>query len=154
MTMFQYPVPVNQGLRDMKPTAFTAATKIGLVCIVVLSLSGCSNHGSPKLVPIQGSVTLDGVPLTDASVNFVSQANNASLGGANIKDGAFQVRLPAGAYKVQILASRPVPGSSVPDMGGAPVLQSIIPARYNSATSLTADVADGHAPLSFSLMSK
>lgn len=126
---------------------------LGAVLGAMLLGTGCGGRG-PKLVQVRGTVTLDGAPLTDGAVTFVSQASSAALGGGRIKEGTFQVALPPGTYKVQIAASRAVPGKSIPGMSGAPVLESVVPARYNSATTLTADVSGNAAELSFPLRTK
>jgi hypothetical protein len=103
---------------------------------------------------MQGRVTLDGLPLAEGSITFLEAQGRAALGGGEIKDGDFRVSLPPGAYRVQVFATRPVPGKTIPEMGNAPVLESLIPPRYNTETTLNAEVTEAAEPLSFALRSR
>jgi hypothetical protein len=121
---------------------------------ILLAGLGCGRETGPALVRVQGTVTLDGAPLPDGSLTFVGMATKAAAGGGTIKDGKFSFSLPAGAYRVQVFATRVVPGKTIPGMGDAPVRESIVPSRYNSATTLTAEVSREGEPLSFALKSQ
>ncbi|MCA9070876.1 MAG: hypothetical protein KDA84_18230, partial [Planctomycetaceae bacterium] len=61
-----------------------------------------------------------------------------------IVDGKYELETEAGAMKVEITASRPVPGKMEPgpspDEPAVPVMEMYIPRKYNSQTTLTATV--------------
>lgn len=102
-----------------------------------VGLVGCGNDGT---VEVTGTVTLDGKPLDDAQVIFLNEDRTAA-GSGQISEGEFEFNVKPGSYKVEILASREVPGKTAPpEMGGGPISESIIPARYNYETELTATV--------------
>lgn len=117
----------------------------------VLVLPGCG-PGTPPELEVRGSVTLDKTPLADGAITFLTPEGVAA-GGGPVKDGAFTARLKPGTYKVSITGSRPVPGKVVPGMG-TPLLESVVPARYNSATTLTADVSPDRTEFAFPLESQ
>ena len=65
----------------------------GLVAVVVgvVGLSGCG--GGPKLVPVSGTVTLNGKPFRDAQILFLpDDSNKAGMAGADLTG-------PEGNYK-------------------------------------------------------
>lgn len=117
----------------------------------VFLLVGCS--GARKATA-RGTVTLDGTALDDGAITFIEPQTGAAIGGGAIRNGKFTVKLGPGRYTVRIVASRPIPGSSVPDMGNVPQLASIIPERYNSKTTLTAEVPTGGGEFTFPLTSQ
>lgn len=119
---------------------------------VVFAMMGCG-RSAPTCVEVCGDIVLDGKALDEASVNFIDARTGAAACGGSVRGGRFEVKLPMGAYKVQVFASRPVPGQTVKDMGDAPVLKSIIPERYNSKTVLVADVRSSD-PLAFQLRTR
>jgi hypothetical protein len=126
---------------------------IAVVAAVLLGAIGCGAT-RPKTVPVHGTVTLDQAPLADGDVTLVTATTQAAAGGGTIKDGNFTVNVRPGSYLVRIHAARAVPGKTIPGMGNAPVLQSIIPARYNTTTPLTAEVPAEGGPVTFALRSK
>lgn len=121
-----------------------------LAPLALLLLVGCSDN---ERIPVTGTVTLDGQPLAEGAISF-AMSNGAVAGGGAVKDGKFELGLPAGKYKVSVTASKPVPGKTIPEMGNEPVLQSAIPAKFNSKTTLTAEIGANSGPLSFALTSK
>jgi hypothetical protein len=107
---------------------------------------GCTDAGSRTYV-VSGTVTLDGQPLEDGDIYFYPLDPNVRADAGKIKHGRFAFRTTAGAKRVEIVASRLVPGKRTP-MGG-PVREQFLPPRYNTATTLTADVSptgDNHFP--------
>ncbi len=131
--------------------------------VMVLALSGCggSGDGLPRQA-LSGSVTLDGSPLKDGTIQFtpVSEGQGTALtAGGQIKDGQYSVPqeqgLTPGTYKVSIYASSGE--MQQPDEatgpGAAPkVMKELIPPKYNANTTLTAEVkADGDNTFNFDL---
>jgi hypothetical protein len=85
-------------------------------------------------------VTFDGQPLPEGDILFHAAGNDVASDAGKIQNGQFKFRAKAGPKRVEILAAREVPGSMNPVMG--PLRENYIPAQYNTATTLTADVKE------------
>jgi len=68
---------------------WNAATVLPLAVLLSPLLVGCGASEGPKTVKVSGTVTLDGKPLADADVNFVSKTHAGY--GKTDKDGKFQL---------------------------------------------------------------
>ena len=128
---------------------------LSLWCLILLGVAivGCGPSG-PVTVPISGTVTLDGKPLSDASIRFVPDNIKLPPEGGEIVEGKFTMRAKPGKNRVEILATRPPRGSNpAPD---APHVgwEQYLPPRYNYQTELQAEVADsGNNEFRFNLKS-
>ena len=126
------------------------------------ALEGC---GAPadelKRQAVVGTVKWKGEPLKTGVIQFQPSSPGASTaGGAAIAEGAYEISraegLVAGTYRVSITsasaASQPagaLPGDSPPPP------KEPIPAKYNSQTTLTAEVKeDGPNRFDFDLLPK
>jgi hypothetical protein len=109
----------------------------GLVTWACLAAPGCGDAG-PKTYAVFGTVSLDGRPLEEGDIYFYPLDPNISADAGKIKAGQFAFRTKAGKKRVEIRASRVVPGKQTP-MGG-PMRVEFLPARYNAQTTLTAEV--------------
>jgi hypothetical protein len=135
------------------------------MCAAVLAAVGCSRSGDelPR-EPVAGTVTLDGVPLPEGSIQFTptgKPSGPAVAGGATIQAGRFSIAredgLVAGEYKVAI--SSAAPKEQAPTKGlirkGTMLATERIPAPYNAKSTLTAEVKKGGSlDLKFDLDSK
>lgn len=119
---------------------------------------GCSAAG-PDIVPVSGTVTLNGKPLADATVAFSPIAKpgevNAGDGSAGKTDanGEYTLRTSRGVpgaqvgkHRVRITVLAPQVGNSDQrrPRGGWPV-KNTVPARYNGDTELAFEVIAGRA---------
>jgi hypothetical protein len=132
---------------------------------VALAAPGCS--GSEDDLPreaVWGSVTLDGEPLAIGTIQFSPPATGAGSGGptagaSKIEDGQFSIPrqkgLVPGNYNVSI-NSAGKRDQTKPEIVGkrAAFAKELIPAKYNAATTLTAEVKKGGSSLKFDLQSK
>jgi hypothetical protein len=109
----------------------------GLVAWSCLATQGCGD-GGPKTYAVSGTVSLDGRPLPEGDIYFYPLDPNISADAGKINAGQFAFRTKAGKKRVEIRASRVIPGKQTP-MGG-PVRAEFLPPRYNSQTTLTAEV--------------
>lgn len=100
-------------------------------------LIGCAPPVST--VAIQGKVTFDGQPLEKGDILFTHSDPQFGQEAGQIVTGTYTANVHPGANKVSIRATREVPGKFGP-MGTEPLLEDIIPAKYNSATTLNIDV--------------
>ncbi len=131
---------------------------IAIQVVAAASLCGCRSGDDLPRQEVSGTVTLNGQPLETGSIQFqpASDADAAGAvtgGGALISNGRYQIErdkgLTPGNYKVMIFShagaevdeSEP-PGESVVR---SKVPSELIPATYNSATTLTAQVSKGKA---------
>jgi hypothetical protein len=125
---------------------------------MVMAGSGCS--GSEDNLPreaISGTVTLDGQPLATGNIQFTPSAGantpgDIVVGGSPIMGGRFAIAhekgLIPGSYKVTVNSSSGGPAGAPkaePAGRGKPSERpkEIIPAKYNSETTLIADVKKG-----------
>lgn len=116
------------------------ASVIGIV-LGGVALVGCG--GSEKTASVSGTVTLNGVPLAGAIVRFQRPGGSPSAGvtdasGRYVLTYTRSVRgAEVGSHRVSI--STRSPGDPDADPPRPPVAEQV-PAHYNSATQLTAEV--------------
>jgi predicted small lipoprotein YifL len=122
-----------------------------VAALVMAVLAGCGPSG-PTTYPVSGTVAFDGKPVPEGDILFAPAEGSAVPDSGNIQDGAFSFRAKPGRKRVEIEANRES-GPVDPTMGMAP-RQSYIPDRYNTQTTLTAEVKpDGENRFSFDLQS-
>lgn len=118
-----------------------------------LAVVGCS--GGPVEAPrykVSGTVTLDGAPLSEGKVHFVSPESGA-LDSVDVKEGKFEGQAQAGERRVEIYSPR----IEVIDKDGmkSEAQTELIPSEYNKESKLTASVsASGPNDFTFDAKSK
>lgn len=133
------------------------STKLTLCGLFLFAATvGCGGPSDDATVPIAGNVTLDGTPLPDGVITLLPSDGKGPTAGAPIKEGRYETRAEPGPKSVTIVAQRPAAGGKAPaDPHAGPATEQYIPAKYNSKTTLTADVPDaGSETLDFQLESK
>lgn len=122
----------------------------GLVVAVLLA-GGCGKARGPARYPVAGTVSLGGRPLPDGEVYF----RIPSTGGIEVlpvKDGSFEGLAAAGRHRVEIYRfEQPQPTEA--DLAGldemakvlAKAKRNLIPAAYNTGSTLQADVGPDQA---------
>lgn len=125
--------------------------------LLLVAASGCGS--GPKLLDVEGAVTLDGSPLGEGEIVFVPEEKKFGPDAGQIKDGRYKMKAKSGKSKVEIRSVRAVPGKKVASAAGpgAPaeaVMENIIPDQYNVSTTLSAEVAPGKTTHDFSVKSK
>ncbi|WP_020471090.1 hypothetical protein [Zavarzinella formosa] len=111
-----------------------------ILALLFSAMIGCDSKPEIKLVPVSGTVTLDGKPLADGLIYFKTQATGAT-NSLPVKDGKFEGNVEAGDRRVEINAYK-VRTEGFGQMGGE-VKESLIPKRFNTESTLTAKVAAG-----------
>lgn len=124
------------------------------IVILVVALVGCSSRptGQPEIAQVTGIVTMDGQPLAKKSVVFESERGVLSFGNTDAE----------GRYKLSYIRSAKGAGLgknivriSTPTMGPtSPLHKDAIPAIYNTASILEAEVVKGRNVFDFALESK
>lgn len=126
-----------------------------LVVLLTISFTGCG--GGPAPVGVSGTVTLDGEPLPEGTISFEPVSQTAGQRrDAMIENGAFVLPaeegvLPGMEFKVEIKSFRTT-GRKYPNANAGAsydeVVQ-IIPAEYNTATTLRATISEDEQLNSF-----
>jgi hypothetical protein len=138
---------------------------LSLFCVSLFAaclLSGCGAKDPLNRRAVSGTVTLDGQPLKQGSIAFEPLQPGGVSSGALITDGQYAVPadkgLPQGKYRVSVTAGGAAAAKLGPDgmpgdAGAAP--KELIPAIYNTASKLTAEVGETDSPqFDFQLKSK
>ena len=112
-----------------------------LGCALLAAL-GCQEKPPPTFA-VSGNVTFKGHPLPDGEIVFVGDDGKAS-DPAPVKQGKYTAQVTAGSKKVRIRAARIKEGGAKDAMGAA-VPEDYLPAKYNTETTLSADVVAGAA---------
>jgi hypothetical protein len=121
------------------------------VCLAALA-AGCSSSDGPRLYPVSGTVTFENEPVKEGRILFRAAGPNGRSYSAPIADGAYQLEAEAGEAAVEVTASRLIPGKFDRSNGTPePVGEMYIPAKYNTATTLTAEVTAGSNTIPFDL---
>jgi len=97
---------------------------------LVVCVLGCSGGGG---FPVSGKVTFqDGTPVPRGQVTFIS--NTFSAGGNITADGAYTVtvKLPAGTYRVTVLASGDSPSSAMVDVQDRKPIKPLVDMKFNN----------------------
>jgi hypothetical protein len=119
----------------MQPTGNSLAMWLLFVAAMTV---GCGRSGDTYLVT--GTVTLDSQPIKKGEILFVPEDRRLGPEAGSIVDGKYQCRVKAGKQKVQITASREVPGSMGQGFRGGPLLEESVAPEYNTETTLSVDV--------------
>lgn len=132
----------------------------GLVLLAALAC-GC---GAPRTTAtLTGVVSIDGQPVDNGSIGFYPVPHEGrraarSAGSTIDKEGGYRAEILPGRFRVEISSSRVVGRrKTYPDMADSPleeILEERIPAAYNSATKLSADIVLETTRLDFELESK
>jgi hypothetical protein len=123
---------------------------VGAVMMASVPSSGCGKGDELDRQSVSGTVTLDGKPLPKGEIQFHPAAENLPVAtGSSIVDGQFSIARDQGPtpgpYKVSISAVSGKPPELIGGMpsGAGTPNKELIPAKYNSQSTLTADVKTG-----------
>lgn len=136
-----------------------------LLFLLLVALPACGPGNPLGRRPIDGRITLDGLPLESGHIQFTPQASGGVSGGAIIAQGIYRLEtqkgLPPGKYHVQIFSPQQTPeapSNAAQPNGPTGALRlgvELIPTKYNTATTLAAEVpSSGSTTFDFNLKSK
>ena len=142
-------------MRRFNPCVQATRRLVLAVCIASsVSIVACSRKspGTPDLAAVSGVVTLDGKPLGDAIVLFTSAAGMSSFGKTDTT-GRYRVAYRSNLEGAAIGPSVVRITTNQTELPGAGY-RDPIPAKYNSASTLKAEVKPGGNTIDFPLSSK
>lgn len=122
--------------------------------LLAIFFVGCGPTG-PETYLVQGTVTLDGVPVEKGRIAFRDTERKISSAGGPIVDGEYSFQSQPATMIVSITARREVPGKFLSPAPGekVPLTEETIPARYNTASKLTKEVTEDKNEFHFKLES-
>lgn len=110
--------------------SFRFSIAVALSCCLLM---GCG-EGGPRLVPVEGKVTLDGKPLANKTIMFSPQTGTQGNGAGGIIDGE-------GNYKLTAVT----PGSTQARPGIAPGDYRVMVMEQMAASTNTTSTGEGAA---------
>ncbi|MBA3483970.1 MAG: hypothetical protein H0T51_19370 [Pirellulales bacterium] len=122
---------------------------------VLLLAAGCS--GKPTKGDVAGTVTIDGVPAEAGAIAFSPVDGQSATAGGSIEKGRYAAQVPPGKMMVEIRVAKVVGQRKLydtPDSPMAPIMEEVLPAKYNDATKLVVEVQLGENEHNFELTTK
>jgi hypothetical protein len=120
----------------------------------LIAAGGC---GGKSVSTVHGKVTLDGEPIAAGDIQFLPTGGSSRKAAAPIEQGAYALAptdaLPPGEYRVEIRWPKPT-GRKIPsaDPGmQADETKEVVPARYNSDSTLKVEIGGGDVEKDFAL---
>lgn len=108
------------------------------VFATLVLLPGCD---SKEITEVSGTVNVDGNPLKEGDILFESSDSSSAPAAGKIVDGKYSFKVPPGAKKVLITATRE--GKKKDAAMGAAAREQMIAPEFNVRTTLTADIKAG-----------
>jgi len=118
-------------------------SKLALLLLVTVAV-GCSQSGGPKLANVTGTVSLDGVPVEGAGLEFVADVGAVAYGRTDASGqyymsfGSSRTGAPLGKNLVRITA-----GDRVTVGDKKYESKEIFPKKYNVDSELSVEVTSG-----------
>jgi hypothetical protein len=117
---------------------------------------GC---GAPSTAALTGKVTLDGAPVTAGNIVFLPQGEGPKAAAA-IVEGNYtipaEVGLKPGVYRVEVSWHKPT-GRKMPSSDPGIMMdetKEAVPAKFNTDSTLSAELSAGQAEKDFALTTK
>ena len=110
----------------------------------MLCVLGCggSSASKVKMIPVKGTIKLDGKEMAEGEVHFLVTGQAPSI--LPVKNGAYVGTAVVGKNTVQVFSYKAGPPMST-DPSKTPTKVNFIPDRFNNTSKLSADVAEGGA---------
>lgn len=134
-----------------------AGVRRAVLVLVAAGLTGAlgCGPGGDKLYKVSGKVSYDGQPIKEGRILFRNTGADGKAYSAPITDGAYELMCEPGKMRVEVIASRVIPGKFKKGENGEPepipVAEMYIPAKYNSNSTLTAEVKTAVNEIPFDL---
>ena len=137
---------------DRRRCAFARLVLLAIVA-AVLSLPSVGCRRGPAKAVITGRVTLNDEPVPQGAISLYPLDRLPSA-GAVINAGSYRMEAFPGSYRIEITGSKVVgqKKNDIPDGPMVDILESIVPAEYNSASKLVQEVKLDTKTLDFKLV--
>jgi hypothetical protein len=126
-----------------------------VVSLVLLSLAtGCAD---PNEATLGGTVTIDGQSAKEGSIAFFPIDGESRTTGAKIVDGKYNAAVPLGKTRIEIRVPKVVGQRKLydtPNSETQPILQEVLPAKYNNQSELQLEIKPGKNEKNFELTTK
>jgi hypothetical protein len=130
-----------------------SSRRLACAVLTITFVAGCGNKvAPPPLGEVTGTVTMDGAPLKNVDVVFTADKSRPSYGRTD--DAGKYALTFNGSEKGAVVGKHSVSISTPVEHPPGPTYKDPVPAKYNTATELTADVKAGPQVINFDLKSK
>jgi hypothetical protein len=132
----------------------------GLLAMTMLGCGGGAPAYKDTRFPLSGKVTVGGAPVEGGTITFQVQGENQRPSGGQILAGEYAIPKDqganAGTYRVEIRWPKPTGKQRKDEDTGemVDIVKESIPARYNEASELKAEVSADKTTFDFDLKSK
>ena len=130
--------------------------RAGLALLAVglaLTATGCGK--GETLTRVTGKVSYEGQPISEGRILFRNTGGDQRAYSAAITNGAYELMCEPGTMRVEIIASRVIPGKFKKGENGEkeliPEAEMYIPTKYNSESKLSAEVKSSANDVPFDL---
>ncbi|MFN3158053.1 MAG: hypothetical protein ACE37I_01985 [Rubinisphaera brasiliensis] len=136
-----------------------SAAPLSFLCsLLILGIAGCGGASdTPPLGTVSGTVTWNGEPLQDAYLTFQPETGRASIGRTD-SNGQYSLAYTGdkngalvGKHTVMITTATEGYSDESGEGNDRPAREEILPAKYHSASELTAEVTSGSNTIDFDL---
>ncbi|RCS54283.1 hypothetical protein DTL42_03825 [Bremerella cremea] len=117
--------------------------------LLCLSFGGCGSN-SGDMVGVAGQITFDGKPVEKGEIRFTVDGHATEA--SRIEMGKYEVNVPKGKSDIQIFAYRQAKGKEMAVTSSEPINVNYIPAKYNTESTLNAELEKTNKNLDFTLM--
>jgi len=124
-----------------------------LASALLLTTLGCGGDGPTA---IHGTVTLDGQPLQRGRIELEPSGGQGPIAAAEIVEGLYKVRVMRGTKTVRITGGKIIGQHHFGNNPANPMVEdisSLVPACYNTETTLTCDITHSQTAYDFALTS-
>ena len=137
---------------DRRRCAIARLVLLALVA-AVLAVPAVGCRRGPAKAVITGRVTLNDEPVPQGAISLYPLDRLPSA-GAVINAGSYRMEAFPGSYRIEITGSKVVgqKKNDIPDGPMVDILESIVPAEYNSASKLVQEVKLDTKTLDFKLV--
>ncbi|SFI23887.1 carboxypeptidase-like regulatory domain-containing protein [Planctomicrobium piriforme] len=131
----------------------TRGRLVVVAMLVAVTFVGCGGKPKgPELGEVTGIVTMDGAPLPNKTIVFASEKARPAMGTTDA-EGRYTLTY-AGNEKGTPVGRSTVTISTPLDHPPGPTYKDPVPAKYNTASELGAEVKPGKQEFNFDLKSK